>query len=297
MMRGLRIMCSWFKLKLMDKFFMRREFLAHQGISETQSTQYVITNNAAYQADDLDSYDSDCDELNSAKIALMVNLSHYGSDNLAEENKNINKILTAELERYKNQERNLKEENNVDKASVSYEQSFKIEKLKHTLSEYLKEKESLEQKVTLLKNDFQKEESQNIDRELTLEKQTFWTSVNSSIKNGSKELNNSFNAFTNGIISSLKQALVCSNPHVPSVMAVAVVLSFTTTSKLARCNLSFFKLEFTMLTIGSSFGTSTMVVPKERLGSLEFTEYRDQKACSADNSVCGTKRVLISFES
>nr|GFD09933.1 hypothetical protein [Tanacetum cinerariifolium] len=42
----------------------------------------VINNNAAYQADDLDSYDSDCDEINSAKIALMANLSHYGFDNL-----------------------------------------------------------------------------------------------------------------------------------------------------------------------------------------------------------------------
>nr|GFC61403.1 hypothetical protein [Tanacetum cinerariifolium] len=38
----------------------------------------------AYQADDLDVYDSDCDEINSAKIALMANLSHYGSDNLTE---------------------------------------------------------------------------------------------------------------------------------------------------------------------------------------------------------------------
>nr|GEZ84281.1 hypothetical protein [Tanacetum cinerariifolium] len=46
--------------------------------------KYVVTNNAAYQADDLDAYDSDCDEINSAKIALMVNLSHYGSDKLAE---------------------------------------------------------------------------------------------------------------------------------------------------------------------------------------------------------------------
>nr|GFD01764.1 hypothetical protein [Tanacetum cinerariifolium] len=51
---------------------------------KTSSTQYVVTNNAAYQADDLDAYDSDCDELNSTKIALMENLSHYGSDNLAE---------------------------------------------------------------------------------------------------------------------------------------------------------------------------------------------------------------------
>ncbi|GKG51837.1 hypothetical protein Tco_0544475, partial [Tanacetum coccineum] len=36
----------------------------------------------------------DCDELNSAKVDLMVNLSHYGSDALAEvhihDNMNIN---------------------------------------------------------------------------------------------------------------------------------------------------------------------------------------------------------------
>nr|GEX86416.1 hypothetical protein [Tanacetum cinerariifolium] len=138
------------------------------------------------------------------KIALMANLSHYGSDNLAEsetkitsdsniisysqymnesqyitiwnssshtlqddlilsvieqlktqvvncikinqDNKNVNEILTAVLERYKNQERILKEQNNVDNASVSYEQSLKIEKLKHILSKHLKEKESIEQK-------------------------------------------------------------------------------------------------------------------------------------------------------
>nr|GEU91922.1 retrovirus-related Pol polyprotein from transposon TNT 1-94 [Tanacetum cinerariifolium] len=89
---------------------------------------------------DLDAYDSDYEEINSAKIALMVNLSHYGSDNLAEnssfpaqqddlilsvieqlktqvvnctninqDNKNVNEILTAELERYKDQVRILKE--------------------------------------------------------------------------------------------------------------------------------------------------------------------------------------------
>ncbi|GKG00667.1 hypothetical protein Tco_0302357, partial [Tanacetum coccineum] len=34
--------------------------------------------------DDLDAYESDCDELNTAKIALMANLSHYGSDALVE---------------------------------------------------------------------------------------------------------------------------------------------------------------------------------------------------------------------
>ncbi|GKB96232.1 hypothetical protein Tco_0982369 [Tanacetum coccineum] len=43
-------------------------FLADPGIPEAQATQTVITHNAAYQANDLDAYDSDCDELNTAKV-------------------------------------------------------------------------------------------------------------------------------------------------------------------------------------------------------------------------------------
>nr|GEX40590.1 hypothetical protein [Tanacetum cinerariifolium] len=205
------------------------EFLADPRTAESSSNQNVVTTNAAYQADDLDAYDSDCDEINTAKIALMANLSHYGSDNLAEsntkttsdsniisysqymnesqynivknsilpalqddlilsvieqlktqvvnctkinqDNKQVNELLTTELERYRNQERVLNELKHDDKASTSYEPSQEIESLKYTLSEHLKEKESLEQKITILKNDFQKEEFRNIDKELALEKQ------------------------------------------------------------------------------------------------------------------------------
>nr|GEZ80429.1 retrovirus-related Pol polyprotein from transposon TNT 1-94 [Tanacetum cinerariifolium] len=60
------------------------EFLADPGKEKSSSNQIVVTNNAAYQADDLDAYDSDCDELNSTKIAVMANLTDYGSHNLAE---------------------------------------------------------------------------------------------------------------------------------------------------------------------------------------------------------------------
>nr|GFA64093.1 hypothetical protein [Tanacetum cinerariifolium] len=59
-------------------------FLADPGIAKAQATQTVITHNASYQADDLDAYDSECDELHTAKVALMANLSHYGLDALAE---------------------------------------------------------------------------------------------------------------------------------------------------------------------------------------------------------------------
>nr|GEV80998.1 integrase, catalytic region, zinc finger, CCHC-type, peptidase aspartic, catalytic [Tanacetum cinerariifolium] len=58
--------------------------LNNPGIPECQATQTVITHNAAYQADALATYNSDCDELNTAKVALMENLSYYGLDALAE---------------------------------------------------------------------------------------------------------------------------------------------------------------------------------------------------------------------
>ncbi|GJZ28543.1 retrovirus-related pol polyprotein from transposon TNT 1-94 [Tanacetum coccineum] len=181
--------------------------------------------------------DFDCDELNTAKVALMANLSHYGSHALTEvhnhdnvnnnminqvvqvipsseqsnvatvqnsnssaqqdalilsvieqlktqvanctkinlENKSVNDTLTAELERYKEQVKVLNEGQNVDlksndNVSDSCAQSVEIDRLKQTLSEHLKEKESLIQTVSLLKDDFKKEESRNIDREIALEK-------------------------------------------------------------------------------------------------------------------------------
>ncbi|GJQ99747.1 putative ribonuclease H-like domain-containing protein [Tanacetum coccineum] len=188
----------------------KQRTVIYPGIVEGQATQTVITYNVAYQADDLDAYDSDCDELNTAKVALMTNLSHYGSDALAESNvvnhseteitsdsniipysqyviesqqaavQNSNSsaqqdALILSLERYKEQVKVLKEGQNVDlksnnNVSDSSAQSVEIDRLKQTLSEHLKEKESLMQTVTLLKNDFKKEESRNIDREITLEK-------------------------------------------------------------------------------------------------------------------------------
>ncbi|GJS26878.1 hypothetical protein Tco_0487498 [Tanacetum coccineum] len=42
------------------------EFLAYPGIVEGPVTQSVITYNTSYQADDLDAYDSDCDEITTA---------------------------------------------------------------------------------------------------------------------------------------------------------------------------------------------------------------------------------------
>ncbi|GKA62346.1 retrovirus-related pol polyprotein from transposon TNT 1-94, partial [Tanacetum coccineum] len=60
------------------------EFLADPGNVEGPVTQSVITHNAAYQANNLDAYDSNCDEISTAKAVLMANLSSYRSDVLFE---------------------------------------------------------------------------------------------------------------------------------------------------------------------------------------------------------------------
>nr|GEU45439.1 hypothetical protein [Tanacetum cinerariifolium] len=84
---------SWFKDKVLlvqaqanGQILHEEElaFLEDPGIAEAQTTHNVITHNAAYQTDDLDTYDSNCDKINTAKVSLIANLSHYGSDDLAE---------------------------------------------------------------------------------------------------------------------------------------------------------------------------------------------------------------------
>ncbi|GKE82151.1 hypothetical protein Tco_1552151, partial [Tanacetum coccineum] len=59
-------------------------FLANLGVADGQDTQTTITHNASFQTDDLDAYDSDYDDISSAKAILMANLSSYSSDVLSE---------------------------------------------------------------------------------------------------------------------------------------------------------------------------------------------------------------------
>nr|GEV01142.1 hypothetical protein [Tanacetum cinerariifolium] len=112
------------------------EFLEDLGITEGHVTQSVITYNAAYQADDLDKYDSDCDELSTAKAVLMANLSSYGSDVLSE--------------------------------FVDFKKE--INNLKQTLSEQTKEKDLLTKTFNVFKNESKEKEAKNIDKEIALEK-------------------------------------------------------------------------------------------------------------------------------
>ncbi|GKA34668.1 integrase, catalytic region, zinc finger, CCHC-type containing protein [Tanacetum coccineum] len=164
------------------------EFLADSGIAEGPVTQTVITNNAAYQANDLDAYDFNCDDITTAKVAPMANLSCYGSDVLSEnEITSDSNIITYSLylletqnavvqdinssaqqdamilyvfEQLSNQVTNCKKvnkDNLIANESLSTElkryKEQEINSIKQILSEQLKEKEA-----------------KNIDKEIALEK-------------------------------------------------------------------------------------------------------------------------------
>ncbi|GJR56062.1 hypothetical protein Tco_1406583 [Tanacetum coccineum] len=103
-----------------------------------ESQQVAVPNsNSSTQQDDLILYVIE---------QLKTQVVHCTKTNL--KNKSVNDTLTAELERYKKQVKVLKEGQNIDlksqdNVSDSCAQSVEIDHLKRTLSENLKEKESL----------------------------------------------------------------------------------------------------------------------------------------------------------
>nr|GFA34430.1 hypothetical protein [Tanacetum cinerariifolium] len=58
-------------------------FLADPGIPADQA-QTIIPHNVAFQIEDLDTYDSDCDDLSTAQAVLMANIFNYGSEVISE---------------------------------------------------------------------------------------------------------------------------------------------------------------------------------------------------------------------
>ncbi|GKC88678.1 hypothetical protein Tco_1149327 [Tanacetum coccineum] len=84
---------AWYKEKAMladareaRKFLDKEQlaFLADPGVLDSQAVQTIIPNNAAFQTEDVDTYDSVCDDISNAQTVLMANISNYGSDVISE---------------------------------------------------------------------------------------------------------------------------------------------------------------------------------------------------------------------
>ncbi|GJZ75615.1 hypothetical protein Tco_0640080 [Tanacetum coccineum] len=110
----------------------------------TTNNQLITSSNPRNQAtiqdgrtENLDAYDSDCDDLSTAQAVLMANISNYGSDVISEG-----------------------------------ETCFKeqIDSLEQNLSKQIKEKESLFETFSIFKNESKEKEDKYMENEIDLEK-------------------------------------------------------------------------------------------------------------------------------
>ncbi|GJS02105.1 hypothetical protein Tco_0318613 [Tanacetum coccineum] len=149
------------------------------GIPEGPVTQSVITQNDAYQADDLDAYDSDYDDITTTKVALMANLSHYGSDVLSKVqnsdnthnemiNQSVNEMQYSEPSHLVVYPKN---EITCDSNIIPYSQ-YLLESQNATVNEeHLNANKSVSAKLERYKERVKLlEERQNIDLKIALEK-------------------------------------------------------------------------------------------------------------------------------
>nr|GEU33966.1 retrovirus-related Pol polyprotein from transposon TNT 1-94 [Tanacetum cinerariifolium] len=77
-------------IKVKDLWLGNALSLSDQGMQhdprvlDGQAVQAIIPNNAAFQTEDLDTYDSECDDVSNVKAVPMANISNYGSNIISE---------------------------------------------------------------------------------------------------------------------------------------------------------------------------------------------------------------------
>nr|GEZ21098.1 hypothetical protein [Tanacetum cinerariifolium] len=73
------------------------DFLADPGMAESSTNQTIVTINAAYLADNLDAYDSDFDELNSAKTESSAEQAFWSQYSVQTDETNLSGTTTVEV--------------------------------------------------------------------------------------------------------------------------------------------------------------------------------------------------------
>nr|GFA74181.1 hypothetical protein [Tanacetum cinerariifolium] len=158
-------------------------FLTDRGVSDGQAVRTIIPNNVAFQTKDLDTYDSDYNDISNANTVLMANIFNNGSDVISEvphsktylndmENQGVqamqgfeqppvvdftdneihsekankeqnNESLTAELERYKEKVKTFEQHLNIDLSSRG-------KMIDSQMNDIIKEKLALKEQVDSL---------------------------------------------------------------------------------------------------------------------------------------------------
>nr|GEX27969.1 hypothetical protein [Tanacetum cinerariifolium] len=122
-------------------------FLADPGVPDGQAVQTIIPNNATFQTEDLDTYDSNCDNISNAKAVLMTNISNYGSYVISE-------VPHSEIY--------------LNDMEIKLAVKEKVDALEQNLSKQIKEKEL--HTFTAFKRESKEKEDRNIENEIDLEK-------------------------------------------------------------------------------------------------------------------------------
>nr|GEU34226.1 hypothetical protein [Tanacetum cinerariifolium] len=101
------------------------------GITDCHDVQPIIIHNTSFQTDDLDAYDSDCDDISSAKAVLMANLLSYDLDvSPSFQTLFLNKLLPAKTEapsKLPKAEMRLKNDAPMNKAKIIAPRMFKLD--------------------------------------------------------------------------------------------------------------------------------------------------------------------------
>ncbi|GKC63976.1 hypothetical protein Tco_1096574, partial [Tanacetum coccineum] len=165
-----------------------------QGVPDGQAVQTIIPNNAAFQTEDLDTYDSDCHDILNAQEVLMANISNYGFDTISEvshsetnlndmENQSVLAIHDFEQSPVVDfTDNEIHSDSNIiphEKMIDSQMDDMIIEKialkeqvdsLEQNLSKQIKEKECLLQTFTVFKSESKEKEDKYMKNETDLEK-------------------------------------------------------------------------------------------------------------------------------
>ncbi|GKA44584.1 retrovirus-related pol polyprotein from transposon TNT 1-94 [Tanacetum coccineum] len=168
-------------------------FLTDLGIQASQA-QTVIPHNVAFQTEDLDTYDSDCDALSTAQAVLMDNISNYGSDVILEvpnsktylndmDNQSVHALQDFEQTPVMDfTDNEISGDSNIiprekmidsqmdDMIKVKLALKEKVDSLEQNLSKQIKEKESLLQTFNVFKNESKEKENKYQENEIDLEK-------------------------------------------------------------------------------------------------------------------------------
>ncbi|GJV57280.1 uncharacterized mitochondrial protein-like protein [Tanacetum coccineum] len=156
-------------------------FLADPGVPDGQVVQIIIPNNASFQTEDLDTYDSNCDDISNAQAVLMDNISNYDFDfisvvphsetylndmknqeqmseqmiNWEKANKEQNnESVTAKLKRYKERVKTFEHRLNIDLSS-------REKMIDSQMDDMIKDKLALKEQVDSLEQNLSKQIKEN----------------------------------------------------------------------------------------------------------------------------------------